>query len=108
MCCQVICWSCQALTLLLCVQAVEAGRLDVAQKLIDFGVQLNVFDANRNTPLHLAVKLKVQLHLAAPQTCTCVFQFEGATISSQAHEHCKCGRHLESLHQFSSHKFLDR
>ena len=65
MCCQMICWwvSCQALTPLLCVQAVEAGRLDVAQKLIDFGVQLNVFDATLNTPLHLAVRLKVQTSL---------------------------------------------
>ena len=46
--------------MLLCVQAVEAGRLDVTQKLIDYGVVLRVFDANLNTPLHLAVRLKVQ------------------------------------------------
>lgn len=58
----VICWgmACQAVTLLLCLQAVEAGRLDVAQKLIDFGVQLSVFDGTLNTPLHLAVRLKVR------------------------------------------------
>lgn len=41
----------------------EAGRLDVAQKLVDFGVQLSVFDGTLNTPLHLAVKLKVQVLL---------------------------------------------
>lgn len=52
-------WACQAVTMLLCLQAVEAGRLDVAQKLIDFGVQLSVFDGTLNTPLHLAVRLKV-------------------------------------------------
>ena len=51
------------MTLLLCLQAVEAGRLDVAQKLIDFGVELTVFDASLNTPLHLAVRLKVQASL---------------------------------------------
>lgn len=39
-------------------KAVEAGRVDVTQKLIDFGVQLAVFDAQGNTPLHLAVKVK--------------------------------------------------
>ena len=43
----------------LCLQAVEAGRVDVAQKLIDFGVQLSVYDGTMNTPLHLAVRLKV-------------------------------------------------
>lgn len=58
--------ACQAMTLLLGLQAVEAGRLDVAQKLIDFGVQLRVTDATLNTPLHLAVRLKVHVWLGCP------------------------------------------
>ena len=41
------------------LQAVEAGRADVMQKLIDFNVQLGVRGALGNTPLHLAVKVKV-------------------------------------------------
>lgn len=53
-----------------CLQAVEAGRVDVTQKLIDFGVQLAVFDAQGNTPLHLAVKVKVNaLHLTCLSVC---------------------------------------
>lgn len=52
--------ACHAFTVLLCLQAVEAGRLDVTQKLIDFGVVLRVFDATLNTPLHLAVRLNKQ------------------------------------------------
>ena len=42
------------------LQAVEAGRVDVTQKLIDFNAALLVHDVNgSNTPLHIAVKIKV-------------------------------------------------
>ncbi|DBB16378.1 TPA: hypothetical protein ACH3X3_014672 [Trebouxia sp. C0006] len=39
-------------------KAVEAGRMDVLQKLIGFGVMLKAWDALGNTPLHAAVKFK--------------------------------------------------
>ncbi|DBA81851.1 TPA: hypothetical protein ACH3X1_007570 [Trebouxia sp. C0004] len=39
-------------------KAVEAGRMDVLQKLIGFGVMLKAWDALGNTPLHVAVKFK--------------------------------------------------
>ena len=102
-CCQMVCWwvSCQALTLLLCLQAVEAGRLDVAQKLIDFGVQLNVFDASLNTPLHLAVKLKVQDSLGCSSHLCACFSILRDAIFSQAP--CKYVG-LKMLHHFSLHK----
>ena len=53
----------------LCIQVVEAGRVDVLQKLIDFGVQVTVRDAGGNTPLHMAVKFKVTGHLT--YICNC-------------------------------------
>ena len=50
------------------VQAVEAGRVDVTQKLIDFNAALVVHDINgSNTPLHVAVKIKVGGMLKLPQ-----------------------------------------
>ncbi len=53
-------FSCSAAALSHDLQAVEAGRIDVLQKLIGFGVMLKAWDALGNTPLHVAVKFKVK------------------------------------------------
>lgn len=54
--------SCSAAPFSYDLQAVEAGRMDVLQKLIGFGVMLKAWDALGNTPLHAAVKFKVKYH----------------------------------------------
>ena len=41
-------------------QAAEAGRAEVLQKLIDYGVLLTTKDAVGNTALHVAVRAKAR------------------------------------------------
>lgn len=98
------CAACHTLTVLACLQAVEAGRLDVTQKLIDYGVLLRVFDANLNTPLHLAVRLKVEAFklgcLSFMQSCIFIRRLVSrvARLSASITLQARQAGHFEHLH----------